>query len=336
MGFYEIRIINPGHRNELAVGCKNFQPFLFDGSFRRANKPEEGGQGHGLTSKKAGDGFWIGLEGRPVRFDKVKGNEIRRFQLTIIFENCEGDGLMFFVFTPADAANRIDDSATTEPAAEIPGEGADIGTGGAMNTEMKNGRLIAQEFNGIERDFFGGRFGDGFPAANPVIQGFSFILFGRDQRRDLFDFADKCIEDPAEFGVIQIIGDRVLGRDDTHPVMRIRFHPEAERGLIDFIVIDEEGGQTGGDTKGKGKDTVGHRVKGPEVTDLAKLQDAAHPIDHIMGSDAGGFKDKEEAVMGRDGFGFFPGRDGFGTGSGHDIPPSAEPSTFDRALPEAR
>jgi len=175
--------------------------------------------------------------------------------------------------------------AAAGDAAELMGNGADVGTGGADDAEASLVIVAGKQVEGLDGDL--DRFQvNGQILAGELVSGHAVDLLGGNGRRHLRMGADLEVKPVAELSGIERDRRGVAG-SLALSVVSVSGEAKANDGLVDFATDGDELREAGGFADDQGQDAGGHGVQGAKVADFGGARKAPHLVHRVVRCPAG-------------------------------------------------
>ena len=179
--------------------------------------------------------------------------------------------------------------------ADVGGQGANVSTLAAMDTENDVRQLNPDVIDGMDGHRARGAL-DFLPLAGIGIQGFAVALERRIHRRHLRDRADKPVDDLPYLR--RIATDRTGVEDTAFRVGGIGDDAQPHAGKVALVGMEQVAGKFGGLAETQGQQAAGERVQRAGVAALGGVVQPADSLQGVVGGNAGGLVEQDDAVDG--------------------------------------
>src|SRR5436190_13235775 len=185
-------------------------------------------------------------------------------------------------------------AADVEGLTEVAGDGADVGSGAAVDVDFEVVAFAVKELDARDLDFARGEL-DGLAGAGEVVSAFSVDVQSGELRGRLLDAAEELFQFGFDVAAIEVARSGCFD-DVACGVIGVAAPAEAEAGAVGLGEILNPGDEARGWADAEDEDAGCHRVEGSGMSDLGFAgEEALDFVDDVTGGDARGFVDVEEA-----------------------------------------
>ena len=239
---------------------------------------------------------WTG----PSREDMARGGLVGRDELlekvglSQGFEFFQGFGVVDGKLVDFGAAQAGHVGAAAKLLTQVVQEGADVSAFAAGEGEIRLGgaEVVDVELGDVDEAGFALHF---LAFAGEFVEGLAVNLFGREHGRGLVLVAHEGIREFLEFFLGEVFRDGGFLGDLAFAVVGFGSLAEFHGSGVYLVQAHEELRDLGGLADQYDHQSGGDRIQCAGVADFLHPEDAAYAVDNVVGSNAGGFVNKQDA-----------------------------------------